>query len=121
MMQRTIPSPASYTADCSQHLDLIVRFYGHSGISTCDSSSSSLHVPAWGVTWVASRVVCVHAAQLATVESLVDMVRSASNLALQFLPPKFVEQRHLGWRSSPERMRVREATISRSPLYRDFI
>jgi len=117
LMQRAIPSLASHTAACGHHLDLIVRFYGHSGISTCDDSS--LRVPAWGVTWVASRVVCVHAAQLANEQALVDMTLSASTLALEFLPPKFVEQRRPGWRASPERMRVREALVWATALVRE--
>ena len=117
LMQRAIPSLASHTAACGHHLDLIVRFYGHSGISTCDDSS--LRVPAWGVTWVASRVVCVHAAQLANEQALVDMTRSASTQALEFLPPKFVEQRRPSWRASPERMRVREALVWATALVRE--
>jgi hypothetical protein len=114
LLHRPITSLGSYTAACTHDLDLVIRFWGHSGISSCDSSST--HISAWGVTWNARRVTCLHASQLQTLGELLEMSRDSSRLALEYLPPKFVEQRQHGWRWSPERLRVREALQWAAPL-----
>ena len=117
VLQRPISKLSSYIADCGGNLDLVLRFYGHSGIKTCDGSRR--RVAAWGIEWTARQVVCVHAQQLKSLDDLLAMAGDAPRLALEFLPPKFVEQREHGWRWSPARMRVREALVWAAPLVRE--
>ena len=114
LLQRLIPSLTSHVSTCGTSLDLIVRFYGHSSIASCDPSA--MDVTAWGVTWAARRVECVHAHELQTLEQLLDIFRDSQAVALEYLPPKFVEQRHTAWRASPARTRVREALSWAAPL-----
>ena len=117
LLQQPIPSPLSFADACGHWIDLLIRFYGHSGITTCDDSATE--VSAWGVLWAARRVLCVHAMQFKTVDDLIDMTRNSLRVAVEFLPPKFVELRKEGWRSSAPRWRVRAALQWAAPLVKE--
>ena len=72
LLQQPIPSVTTFVSTCGNTIDLVFRFYGHSGIVSCDPSATPAH--AWGVTWDVRRVVCVHAAQFKSLGACFVMV-----------------------------------------------